>query len=236
MENIMVAVSDIPFELNIERLQTELNIKPGSEDSRIFRQLVDKAQVVGKPKFLYLDTFIDQKGTDSITLEGVGFTSPALRLNLDPIERVFPYIATCGTEVEELNLDSSDLLGNYWLNAIKLCLLEISIDYLHALVQERYKFPKLATMNPGSGDATVWPIEQQQELFSLFGDVEALIGVRLTPSFMMYPEMSVSGILFPTETSFQSCQLCQRKNCDHRRAAFDRQLWDSVNRVVQNDG
>jgi len=231
----MVAVIDIPFELNIEKLQRELNIKPGSEDSRIFQQLVDMAQAVGKPKFLYLDTFIDQKNTDSITLAGVSFISPALRLNLDPIERVFPYIATCGTEVEEINLDSSDLLGNYWLNAIKLNLLEIGIDHLHALIEERYKFSKLASMNPGSGDATVWPIEQQRELFSIFGEVEAQIGVRLTPSFMMYPEMSVSGILFPTETSFQSCQLCQRDNCDHRRAAFDQQLWDSVNKVVQND-
>ena len=32
-------------------------------------------------------------------------------------------------------------------------------------------------MNPGSGDASVWSIDQQVGLFSLFGDVDALIGV-----------------------------------------------------------
>lgn len=232
----MISILDIPFELNIEALQNELNIKPGSEDSESFEELAGLVQELGKPKFLYKASFIDEKNIDSITLEGVTFTSPALRLNLDSIGRVFPYIATCGTEVEEINITSGDILRNYWLNAIKLNLLEISIEYLQGQLDNRYKFSKLSSMNPGSGDVTVWPIEQQLELFSIFGDVEALIGVRLTPSFMMYPEMSVSGIFFPTETSFQNCQLCKRENCHHRRAAFDRQLWDSVNRVVENDG
>jgi hypothetical protein len=88
-------------------------------------------------------------------------------------------------------------------------------------------------MNPGSGDANVWPIEQQKELFSLFGDVENLIGVRLTDSFLMVPNKSVSGICFPTEINFQSCQLCHRMNCNGRKAPFDRKLWESVNHKKQ---
>jgi hypothetical protein len=226
----VILLTEVPFELDIQQLQKELNIKSGSSDSRSFEELAGLVQELGKPKFLYKASFIDKKTADSITLEGVSFTSSALRLNLDSIERVFPYIATCGPEVEEITPSSGDLLSSYWLNALKLNLLEISIEYLNAQIKARYKFPNLATMNPGSGDATVWPIEQQIELFSIFGDVEAQIGVRLTPSFMMYPEMSVSGILFPTETSFQSCQLCQRENCSHRRAPFDPHLWDSVQR------
>jgi hypothetical protein len=224
----VISITDIPFELDIERLQKELNIRPDSDDSRAFSALAGQVQELGKPKCLYIASFIDEKNTDSISLEGVTFTSPALRLNVDSIQRVFPYIATCGTEVEEINPAADDLLSSYWLNALKLNLLERSIDYLWAQIEERYKFPNLATMNPGSGEASVWPIEQQVELFSIFGDVEALIGVRLTPSFMMSPEMSVSGILFPTETSFQSCQLCQREDCSHRRAPFDPILWESV--------
>ena len=227
----MISLVDIPFKLNIQEFQKEFNIKTGTEDYGALKELIGLAQELGRPKVLYKASFIDEKNTDSIMLDDVTFTSPALRLNLEDVERVFPYIATCGTEVEEISFASGDLLCNYWLNAIKLNLLEISIEYLRAQLDKRYKFSKLSSMNPGSGDVTVWPIEQQLELFSIFGDVEALIGVRLTPSFMMFPEMSVSGIFFPTETSFQNCQLCQRENCHHRRAAFDRQLWDSVNRA-----
>ena len=56
-------------------------------------------------------------------------------------------------------------------------------------------------------------------------DVEKLIGVRLTDSFLMVPMKSISGILFPTEVRFESCQLCPRKDCPGRRAPYDQALW-----------
>jgi hypothetical protein len=84
-------------------------------------------------------------------------------------------------------------------------------------------------MNPGSGDASVWPIEQQRDLFSMCGDVEKLIGVKLTKSLVLVPDMSVAGIFFPTEIHFESCQLCHRENCFLRRAPFDKELWESIN-------
>ena len=82
-------------------------------------------------------------------------------------------------------------------------------------------------MSPGAGDADTWAIEQQRDLFSLFGNVFELIGVELTDSFLMIPNKSVSGILFPTEIDFRSCQVCHRKNCPSRSAPFDRRLWET---------
>ena len=69
-----------------------------------------------------------------------------------------------------------------------------------------------------------WPITQQKELFSLFGDVEELIGVTLTESCLMVPLKSSSGIYFPTEVTFETCQLCPREVCESRRAPYDRAL------------
>jgi len=74
-------------------------------------------------------------------------------------------------------------------------------------------------MAPGS--LPNWPIEQQKPLFELFGDVQATIGVKLTDSLLMLPAKSVSGIYFPTETSFFSCQLCPRERCDSRKAKYN---------------
>ena len=87
-------------------------------------------------------------------------------------------------------------------------------------------------MAPGS--LADWPITQQQQLFSLFGDVEAKIGVRLTDSFLMLPMKSVSGVYFPTETSFESCRLCPRKVCPGRRAPYDPKLWEE--RYAEGEG
>lgn len=35
-------------------------------------------------------------------------------------------------------------------------------------------------MSPGAGALDNWPIEQQRELFSLLGNVDTMIGVKLT--------------------------------------------------------
>ena len=102
------------------------------------------------------------------------------------------------------------------------------MNFLREHLAKRYRVSNLSSMNPGSGDASVWPFEQQRELFSMCGDVEELIGVRLTKSLALVPDMSVAGILFPSEADFQNCQLCHRENCRFRRAPFDRELWESI--------
>lgn len=227
-EEIMISIRDIPFNLNSDYLSEMLHIKLGTNLSKEFEGLVSMVQEIGKLKALYKVSFIDNKDTASITIDDVTFNSLALRKNLDSVNRVFPYIATCGTEVDEIVIENDDLEKKVWLYYIKLHLLQTSIQYLMEQIEERYKVSDLSTMNPGSGDASVWPIEQLKELFSIFHDVDRIIGVRLMDSLVMVPDMSVTGILFSSETSFQSCQLCHRANCPIRRAPYSKELWDSM--------
>jgi hypothetical protein len=226
----MVALTDIPFDLNTDQLLEQLRIKPGTDRAKAFEDLIDEVRAIGKPKALYKVAFIDEKGEDTITLDGVRFTSLALRKNLDAVERVFPYIATCGTEIDDIAIDQGDLQKKMWISFLKGHLLQASMQYVGEHLAKQYKVSNVSSMNPGSGDAAVWPIEQQRALFSMFGDVERLIGVRSTKTFVLVPDMSIAGILFPTETDFQSCQLCHREHCRFRRAPFDRELWESINK------
>jgi uncharacterized protein YfkK (UPF0435 family) len=225
----MVSIRDIPFNLNSDYLSEMVHIESGTNLSKEFEELVSAVQEIGKPKALYEVCFIDNKDTDSVTIGDVTFTSLALRKNLDSVNRVFPYIATCGTEVDEIAIENDDLEKKVWLYYIKLNLLQTNIQYLIEQIKQRYKVSDLSTMNPGSGDASVWPVEQLKDLFSLFSDVESLTGVRLTESLVMVPDMSVTGILFTSKTSFQSCQLCHRAKCPIRRAPFSKELWESIN-------
>jgi hypothetical protein len=226
----MIALTDIPFSFNTEQLTEQFRIKANTDQAKEFEDLIDEVQAIGKPKALYKASFIDEKGEDTITIDGVRFTSLALRKNLDPIERVFPYIATCGTEIDAIAIDQGDLQKKMWLSFLKGHLLQTSMQYLGEHLAKQYKVSNLSSMNPGSGDAAVWPIEQQRALFSMFGDVERFIGVRSTKTFVLVPDMSIAGILFPTETNFESCQLCHREHCHFRRAPFDRELWESINK------
>ncbi len=89
-------------------------------------------------------------------------------------------------------------------------------------LKSRHGLSALSSMSPGSLED--WPITQQRQLFSLFEDPAAQLGVRLTEHMLMVPRKSISGIFFPTEVGFQSCQLCPRKDCPGRRAPYDREL------------
>jgi len=224
----MKVLAEIPFNLDIADLQQRLRIKPDSEDAAELRDLAEEACRIAKPKALYKESYVEARGSNTVTLDGVTFTSSALRANLDSVERVFPYVATCGREVDEIILPAQDVLRRYWLDTIKAELLAFSRRHLSTHLDKKYALSKTATMSPGSGDATVWPIEQQRLLFSLLGDVQELIGVTLTDNCLMHPVKSVSGIRFPTEISFQSCQLCHREDCPSRCAPFDQALWEST--------
>jgi hypothetical protein len=222
------AITEIPFELDVKELFKSVRIEPGSAYAKGFTAMVSRVQEVGKPKALYKESYIEARGEETVTIDRVTFTSRALRKNLDEVERVFPYVTTCGKEVDEIKVPQDDFLEKFWLDTIKTALLMVGRRYLRDHLDRRYRLGKTSSMSPGSGDATVWPIEQQQALFSLFGDVEDLIGVRLTDSFLMLPVKSISGIRFPTEIDFQNCQLCRREKCVGRRAPFNKDLWESV--------
>ncbi|MFC1884965.1 hypothetical protein ACFL2O_09355 [Thermodesulfobacteriota bacterium] len=225
----MTSFAEIPFAFNTKQLFEYLRIEPDTDRAKAFEDLVGKVREVGKPKALYKESFIDKKGEDTITLDGITFKSLALRKNLDSIERVFPYVATCGTEIDDIEVGKGDLQKKMWISVLKENLLQASMHFLGENLAERYRVSNLSSMNPGSGDASVWPFEQQRKLFEICGDVESLIGVKLTKSLVLVPDMSLVGIFFPTEVDFQSCQLCHREKCRLRRAPFDRELWESIN-------
>jgi len=222
----MPTLTDIPFELDPASILETVHIAPDSSDAATVRELIGKAQQAARPKALYQESFIQAKGAETVTIEDATFTSRMLRENLDGVERVFPFVATCGHELDTVPLTPGDFLMEFWWDAIKAVLLSCAIKHLKGHLKKRYALEQTSSMSPGSGDVTVWPIEQQRELFSLLGDVKALVGVELTDSCLMKPNKTVSGIVYPAEVDFRTCQVCRRENCPSRSAAFDAALWD----------
>jgi len=224
----MIELHDIPFSLDHDELMREQRIQPGTDMASTFTELLARVEEVGRPKAIYEVAYIEEKGDDFVVVNDVKLTSRALRRNLDEVERVFPFVVTCGTEADAVAVPQNDLMQAVWIWTIKEKLLDAARDHLMDHLTARYRLTHTAMMQPGSGDADVWPIEQQAALFSVFGDVEALIGVRLNESMLMIPTMSESGIVFPTETDFASCQVCHREGCPRRTAPFDEAVWREV--------
>ena len=215
-------LDNISVTLDPEEFRSITHIDLTAPAGQAAARLLESALPVARPKALYKVCYIDGRSEEGVELEGVRFSSSVLSRNLGDVERVFPYIATCGAELDGLDIPEGDVLARYALDGFKETALRAAVDHLRRHLAEEYGLEpgKLSTMNPGSGNRDVWPISQQQPLFRLLGDVEGSIGVRLTDSFLMIPNKTVSGILFPTEVPFVSCQLCTREDCPRRRAAY----------------
>ena len=212
----MNVLRDIPFRLD-EPAFLRLTRLPGLAE---VQGLLDRALAAARPKAAYKLCAVGGRGSEKVEIEGTEFTSQVLARNLEGVECVFPYVATCGTELEPLEEACPDLFTRYCLDVLKELALAAARNHLLEHLRAAHGATGLSSMNPGSGDARLWPLGQQRPLFKLLGDVEAAIGVRLTPSLLMQPNKSVSGILFPSEEHFESCRLCTRENCPRRRVPY----------------
>ncbi len=219
------------FDLSLKEIKADLSIKPGSNSDAQIEKILNQVERIARPKALYRVAYIEKRGHETVMIDQTEFHSRALYANLETVGRVFPYIATCGTEVDGIPIEREDAVQRHWFNTIRLALLRASIQHLRKTIQDQYQLETHSAMNPGSGEAGVWPIEQQRALFSLLGGqqwIENTMGVHLLDSYLMTHEMTVSGILFPSKTTYYNCQLCRRDDCPGRQAHFDVALWENL--------
>jgi hypothetical protein len=219
----MEILENISVSLSLDNVRRRLHMKPDSDLTQV-RNLVATVQQLIEPRAIYNVCYIEEKSEDSVIVEGLRLSSQVLRKNLDRVERIFPYVITLGGKLGEKQNACGDLLENYYLDSIGNLALTSLRKQLKKHLQSKFALEKISSMAPGS--LSDWPIEEQRPLFKLLGDVQASIGVRLTPSLLMIPAKSISGFYFPTEVSFYSCQLCPRKRCESRKAKYDQTLAD----------
>ena len=219
-----VVLDNIPFQIDLDLLMKKLRVREGQSYVDEVKRLASEAQAIARPKALYRLAFIESRDEQAVVIDGIRMNSRVLRVNLEQAHRVFPFVATCGMELQDWAESIDDILRRFWAETINEMALRVAINALNKHVAEQFRLGRSSVMSPGSlGD---WPIQAQRNLFALLGDPQEAIGVRLTDSLLMIPTKSVSGIRFPTEQSFESCQLCPRDNCPSRRAPYDRELYD----------
>ena len=219
-----ILLDDIACDLSVDAVLEKLHVVAGSPEAGEAEQFARAAAAVARPKAFYRIAYVDARGDDSVEVDGVTLTSRVLRVNLEEAHRVFVYLATCGVELDDWANAVDDPLHRYWTEGIKEMALRAARRAINQDLADRYRPGRTAYMSPGS--LADWPIREQRALFALLGDSADAIGVRLTDSLLMIPNKSVSGISFPTEETFESCQLCPREDCPGRRAPYEPGLYE----------
>ena len=219
-----VILSNIAFNPDRGGLLKRLRLKVGSADASEFSEMLDEAVGIARPSAVYRRVIVEQREEDGVSIEGIRFQSRVLRVNLDTTEAAYPFLATCGMALQDWGDTQPDMIRAYWAETIKEEALRASLAALFQEVDRREGPGHFSTMSPGSLEN--WPISQQAPLFALLGEDTRQVGVTLTDSMLMIPTKSVSGVIFPTDASFESCMLCQRENCPNRRAPYDESLYE----------
>lgn len=210
-----------PVDLSLEKTLERLKLDERRSQTLGVEDIFKTAAALIHPQAIYGAAYVRKRSLGQIEIDGMEFRSRVLAKNLERIERVFPYVLTIGDSLENTARSSESITRRLVLETIGDLALGSGLEHVQRQISEQYGLETTSNMGPGQLD---WPIEQQRELFSLLGHVKDTIGVTLTESLMMVPRKSISGIIFPTEETFISCQLCQRNKCPSRKAPFDRAL------------
>jgi hypothetical protein len=216
-------IDNIPLKMDIAKIMVRLDIHGGNKlDETSVRELADTASKIARPRALYRESFITGKTGNSIKIDGIEFVSHLLRINLDRADRIFPYIATCGKELDSLQIPGADDSQLYCLKLIKEMALAAAVSRLQDYLSCKYALDFIFIIDPGEMQA--WPSDHRKLLFSLLGNLEKLVGVSLTEDNSLMPAYSRTGIFYHANIEFESCQLCSKEPCMMRRAPYNPEL------------
>ncbi len=207
------------FEKYAQKIQLHA-MEDAEEDARtVFNAAAERLKPAAAYCRVFIDSMKDLGGIWEVSAEGRVFRGKALKA-LSGVHRVFPYIATCGTGMENFDFSGLDMLAPYWVEEVKLQALSCAREAFIKEIRKKYRLKKPMSLNPGSGNTDIWPIEELNQLFQLL-DGGSTIGVHLTESSLMIPNKTVAGLLFTSPLiDFESCEYCEREHCPDRRVPY----------------
>ena len=218
MEKHIITVSDV--DISLKTLLDTLHVDEDDDSAQAIGAMLDEAVTVARPTAVYC-VVPPEVRDGAVILNGVEIGEPFVHKMLAGSKNVVPYVASCGTEIEQWSKKyDSDFFYQFTADTIKMMCLGPIRERLMAEIKENYfdAGKNISTLNPGS--LKEWPITGQIPLFEVLGGVTQDIGVVLSDSLLMYPTKSVSGIVFQSEEAYENCQLCPRENCPGRRAPY----------------
>ncbi|MCX7614137.1 MAG: hypothetical protein N2Z65_00100 [Clostridiales bacterium] len=217
-------LTNIPLKITEADLLKKMHLDKSCDQRNLILRILSEALIIAAPKAMFRLAVVKQLKSDTVSIDGELIQSPYVLKILAEQEMVYPFVATCGKELDHWSKSKTDVFESYVCECIKDLVLGQCIKYvrirLFAILQ---KGTLLSSISPGSHP--LWPLEEGQELlFRLLTDVTEKTGVHLTERYLMSPVKSLSGIFFTTNKQYQSCAFCKKENCNERKEPFSIQI------------
>ena len=215
----MEVIDPVPLKLDATELAG--NLKPQKLGEEIVT-LFEKARPLIEAKAVYTRIHVSRFENDLVYLEnGHALRGIVLADMLNNGQEIMPYVVTIGPKLENEISQENSLLHSYLLNKIGDYALHQALAYLRSLAAERLADGRgsVSEFSPGTGTGELFGIEQQKPLFQILDPATASVGVHLSPSLMMVPRKSESGVLAATPQEYIACAHCPRQ-CESRSTPF----------------
>jgi hypothetical protein len=213
-----------PVPLKLDALELAGNLKPQKLGEELIT-LFERARPLFEPKAAYTTIRVRGVENDLVYLEnGHALRGIVLADMLDIGQEIVPYVVTIGPKLENEIGQEKNLLHSFLLDKIGNYALHKALAHLKAVAGEKFGIGRgsvsMSEFSPGTGTGELFGIEQQKPLFQILDEATTSIGVHLSPSLMMVPRKSESGLLAATRQEYIACAHCPRVQCESRSTQF----------------
>jgi hypothetical protein len=193
----------------------------------IVRQLIDEIlpevplRLAIRCGFCILPSELVSLSNDGLSCGDVQIsTGPIIASQLKKSKTVAVFVSTAGPLLEQWShqlMADGDMMKGYLVDSIGSEIADRASEWLEKRIAEHIAPHRWAMTNRYSPGYCDWPVTDQQKLFSFLPP--QFCGISLTPSSLMIPIKSLSGIigLGPNvERGAFQCSICDLKDCFRR--------------------
>jgi hypothetical protein len=215
------------LKLTVPQIESVMGYKDGESHeiiSHLVAEILKEAETICKMKAEYRIfeniSFDDTQKT--VTINNVVFEiKKIIYRQIIKSDSAALFLCTAGEEIgvrSKRLMKDGDLLRGYVYDVVGSEAVEAAADLMQNQMEEVMRAMDFNITNRFSPGYCGWMVVEQHKLFQLMPD--NYCGIRLTPSALMNPIKSVSGIIGigkNVKRAPYSCNLCDMKDCIYRR-------------------
>ena len=171
--------------------------------------------------YVIRDNIHVNKISKSLTVDGIDFNIQRIITNqIKRSEKIAFFLCTAGKAIGEWAkslMKSGDMIKGYVVDVVGSETVDSAMDQIQDRMESELDMMGLKITERYSPGYCSWRVDEQQKLFTFFPD--NYCGIHLSPSSLMDPIKSISGIIGigkDVKRNGYACNMCDMKECIYR--------------------
>jgi hypothetical protein len=216
------------LDLDVVKIERVIGYKQGESHeivSDLISEVLIEAEMICsiKAEYRIFDNIVFDANEKSITiLDQVFMIRKIIFGQIKRSDSAALFLCTAGEEIGEKSrifMNGRDLLRGYIYDVVGSEIVEAAAELMQDELEKKMAESGRKITNRFSPGYCGWDVAEQHKLFNLMND--NFCGIRLSPSSLMEPVKSVSGIIGIGENVRRrpyTCNLCDLKDCIYRKS------------------